>query len=564
MVSSEKQIWHCFGCGLGGDIFKFLMRIENIEFIDALKILAKRANVELTSNKNFEKKESSRKDVLIEMLNLTSKYYNYILLNKDQGKIALNYLTNRGITIQTIEKFKLGFSLNTWDSLYNFLKSKKYKDEDIFLAGLVIRNNSGKYYDRFRNRIMYPIFDLHGETVGFGARILIDNKDEPKYINSPQSEVYDKSNILFGLNFAKDAIKKEKCSVVVEGYMDCISSHQAGISNVVASSGTALTNGQVKILKRFSDTICFSFDQDLAGQNATERGIDIALTNSVDLKIIDLKNTKFKDPDECIKSDPAIWTNAINNSVPYIEYFFSKIKKEYLEFDGNIKPKEVDKLISPFISKLSKIKSDIEKDLWLKNLSRLVGINQEALVKQLHKQEFENANLKKYQNNKENVVDSVLKDEKKDKNLELQEFLISSILNNPKLLPILPKIKIEIFGEGEIKNIVLSLLKCYNEKQENPIQYVLSNNENKDYINYLAMLGEKIFSDHLFSSNDLKRDIKNIIFKLYKNLIDIELKKIKQELSLAEAANDKEKLSILEDQLILKMNELKKIENQQK
>lgn len=559
MVSSDKQIFHCFGCGVGGDIFKFLMKVENIEFIDALKILAKRANVELDSVKNFKKEDKSKKNILVDILNLSARYYNYILLNKEQGKIALDYLLNRGIKKETIEKFKLGVSLNSWNSLFDFLKKKGFKDEDILLAGLIIRNNNGGYYDRFRNRVMYPIFNLYGDVVAFGARILIDNKNEPKYINSPQSEVYDKSNILFGLNFAKDYIKKENCSVVVEGYMDCISSHQAGIQNVVASSGTALTNGQVKLLKRYSNIICFSFDQDLAGQNATERGIDIALANDIDLKIISLKNTKFKDPDECVRNNPEIWVNAIKTSIPYLDFYFDQIYHKYTLMGERISPKEIDKLIDPFIDKLGKIKSDVEKDLWSRKITKLLGIAPDIVLKKINESEKNNKKFINKVVQEDNIVE-----EKKDQGLELQEFLISNVLNNKKLIPILVKLNIEIFTDERIKNIVLTLVKCYNENYDNPIEFLLSNNENKDYINYLLILGEKIVSDQFFSSNDLKRNIKNIIFKLYKNFINQALKKIKYNISLAEAANDKEKLSNLNNELLLRMEELNNLDTSQK
>lgn len=559
MVSSDKQIFHCFGCGAGGDIFKFLMRSENIEFIDALKILAKRANVELEFNKNFKQEDKSRKNTLIEILNLSAKYYNYILLNKSEGKIALDYLLNRSIKKETIDKFKLGFSLNSWDSLFNFLKRKGFKEEDIFLAGLTVKNNNGGYYDRFRNRVMYPIFNLYGDVVAFGARILVDNKNEPKYINSPQSEVYDKSNILFGLNFAKDFIKKEDCSVVVEGYMDCISSHQAGIENVVASSGTALTNGQVKILKRYSNNICFSFDQDLAGQNATERGIDIALANDINLKVISLKETKFKDPDECVRNNPEIWVNAIKTSIPYLDFYFDQIYHKYTLMGERISPKEIDKLIDPFIDKLGKIKSDVEKDLWSRKITKLLGIAPDAVLKKIKESE---KNSKKFIEKIDKIDDKKIVE--KDQNLELQEFLVSNVLNNKKLIPILVKLNPKIFTDERIKNIVQTLTKCYNENNESPIEFLLSNNENKDYINYLLILGEKIVSDQFFSSNDLKRNIKNIILKLYKNFINQELKKIKYNMSLAEAANDKEKLSNLNNELLLRIEELNNLEASKK
>lgn len=562
MVSQTKQIFHCFGCGEGGDIFKFLMKLENIDFKEALNVLAKKSNVELKFNKEDSVKKS-RKEILVEISNLSANYYNYLLTKTDQGKKALEYLKKRGLQDETIQKFKLGYSLNLWNGLYDFLKSKKYSDEDIFLSGLIIKNNSGKYYDRFRGRIMYPIFNISGNTVAFTARQIETNKDEPKYINSPQTEIYDKSSIIFGLNFSKESIRKNDCSIIVEGQMDCISSHQVGSENVVASSGTALTEYHIKTLKRFSNTICFCFDSDVAGQNASERAIDIALENEINLKVISLEKTGYKDPDECIKNDLTKWTNAISEAMPYLEFYFNLLSEK---INNNIsiinKPKEIKDLINPFLIKLSKINSEIEKNIWIKNISKITNIDETIL-----KDELSIIIVKK---NKTTFIPSkkieIKKEEKKLQNEDpirkTEEFLISAILVNQGIVGVLEKINLNIFEHDDIKSIATSIKECYNKKIDNILEHLFANDKkNSDYISYLAMLGEKFFSDRFFSLKDIKKDIKSNIIKLYRNLINKELKEIKHNIEIAEKQNNKEEIIKLQNILIEKLNQFKKISN---
>ncbi len=560
MASQNKQIFHCFGCGEGGDVFKFLMKLENIDFKEALKILAKKANVEL----KFEKEDiiqKTRKELLQEISNLAAQYYNYILTEKEQGKKALEYLKNRGLEEETIVKFKLGYSLNLWNGLYDFLKSKKYNDEDIFLTGLIIKNNSGKYYDRFRGRIMYPIFNISGNIVAFTARQIDNNKDEPKYINSPQTELYDKSSVIFGLNFAKESIRRNDCSIVVEGQMDCISCHQVGSENVVASSGTALTEIHIKTLKRFSNTICFCFDSDLAGQNAAERAIDAALENEINLKVISLENTGYKDPDECIKNDLEKWTNAISEATPYLEYYFNKLH-EKINQDSLIssKPKEIKDLITPFLVKLSKINSQIEKNVWIKNLSKITDLDERTLKEELLIIQNKNNKATFTPSKKIEIKKEESKIKEDDPIRKTEEFLISAILVNQNFIEILEKINLDIFEHEDIKSIATNIKACYNNKIDNILEYLFANDsKNSDYISYLTMLGEKFFSDQFFSLKDIKKDIKSNILKLYKNLINKELKQIKRNIEIAEKENNKEEIIKLQNILIDKLNQFKKI-----
>ena len=278
VVSPERQIWRCFGCGKGGDVFSFVMEIEGLNFIEALRQLAPKAGVQLRS---YNPQETSRRNRLLDAADLAAKYYHKVLLETPEAAGARQYLQQRGLKPETIAEWQIGYSRESWDDLFNFLKAKGFSEQEIFLAGLSVKKEQGVgYYNRFRGRIMFPINDAAGNPVGFSARVSPEREATErmgKYINSPQTQIYDKSKILFGLDKAKNFIREAETAMVVEGQMDALSSHQAGFKNAVASSGTALSGDQIKLLKRYADNVLFAFDVDTAGQIAAERGIEQAL-----------------------------------------------------------------------------------------------------------------------------------------------------------------------------------------------------------------------------------------------------------------------------------------------
>lgn len=331
VISPDKQIWHCFGCSRGGDIFSFVMEKEGLNFIEALRLLAVKAGVTL---RNESATDNSKRNRLLDIMELAGKYYAHIL-SSSTGQVAKEYLLKRGLTEETINDWQLGYSLDAWSSLYEFLLSrpklgKKYTDEEIAAAGLTIRkekniSNGRQYYDRFRDRIMFPIWDVNGSLVAFTARVNPTKEQTEKmgkYINSPQSEIYDKSRILFGLNKAKETIRKSDLAIVVEGQMDAISCYNHGFKNVVASSGTALTAEQVTLIKRFTNNIALAFDMDAAGQTAADRGIKEVLAQGMNIKIITLPHGK--DPDDCLRQNPEDFRQAVENAQPMLEYYFQK------------------------------------------------------------------------------------------------------------------------------------------------------------------------------------------------------------------------------------------------
>lgn len=380
IVSPQKQIWRCFGCNEGGDIFSFLEKIEGVSFGEALKILANKAGVTLVS-RVVNKELDSHKERLYVLCDLTARYFHKVLLESSQAEVARNYLKDRDVSDKIIMDFKIGYSVDSWDNLVSFLKKKGFSDKEIFSAGLSVQKNRGAgFYDRFRGRIMFPIGDIYGRTVGFGGRIMGSASDTAKYINSPQGEIYNKSIILYGLNVAKDQIKKEDLCILVEGYMDVVPSHQVGVKNVVSISGTALTTEQIKLIKRFTANIALALDMDSAGQTAAERSIDVAMQEGMEIRVITLPFGK--DPGECIKNNPEHWIKAIKEAKSVMDYFFGRIlTNQVLD-----KPEDKKKAVQYLLKKISKLSSKIDQDYWLKKLSNKVSISENILWEEMKRQ----------------------------------------------------------------------------------------------------------------------------------------------------------------------------------
>ena len=328
-VSQDKQIYKCFGCGEAGNVITFVMKSRKLDFIEALKILADRANIPLNLENKENSAAASKKELMYKINTEAARFYFSNLFN---DKEAMSYFQNRGLSIKTIRSFGLGFSKNQWNNLMNFLKRKGYKEEILESLGLIIKSEKkGNYYDRFRNRVMFPVFDFRGRIIGFGGRVLDDSK--PKYLNSPDSLIFSKGTNLYGLNFAiKDGLP-ERYFVIVEGYMDCISLHQHGIKNAVASLGTALTINQARLMKRYADKVIISYDADVAGQNATLRGLEVLKNAGFDVRVLTVP--QGKDPDEYIRSNgKEAFMNLIEGALPLIEYRLKKVK-EGINFSNN-------------------------------------------------------------------------------------------------------------------------------------------------------------------------------------------------------------------------------------
>ncbi len=491
MVSPEKQIWHCFGCGKGGDIFTFIMEIEGISFVEAIRLLAQKAGVVL---RRSDPKLASQRNRLLDLLDITAKFYQKILLASPKAEPIRSYLTKRGLNEETINTWQIGYSLPDWDSTVNFLKSKGFGENEIFLAGLSVkRQDSSRFYDRFRGRIMFPISDINGSIVGFSARVspafaeastdappspkATDGHSEAladksvgkpgretqeklaKYINSPQTMIYDKSKILFGLDKARLSIKQQDAGILVEGQMDAITAHQHGFTNVVATSGTALTASQVALLKRYSTNLLLAFDMDRAGDLAAERGIAQAMQAEMNIKVIEL--SEGKDPDEAIRQNPDNWIKAVNNAKPMMQYLFDKT---FVKFN----PENIDgqrQALKILIPQLVKLNNKIERDFWLKKLCQITEVEENFLREELIKQEKrikqENPSFKINPAEDEKLLSKQTREEM------LSELLLALILKFPSHLEYVfshlsPE---QLFGEI-CQTIYKSLIIYYNKNRE--------------------------------------------------------------------------------------------------
>ena len=379
VVSPERQIWHCFGqCGEGGDIFGFLMKIENLDFGEAVRELAKKAGVKLT---RYQPSEDERnKQLLYEINHLATEFYHFLLLNHPSGKKALDYILGRGIKKDSLLLFKIGFAPDSWQSLQAFLVGKKgYKVQDLERVGLVIKTQKGDFYDRFRGRLMFPLKDYHGNIRGFAGRLLDPQAKEAKYVNTPETFIYHKSELLFGSSEAKEEIKKKDQAVLVEGELDMISSFQAGVKNVLAIKGSALSEPQVKLISRFTQNLVFALDQDLAGDQAARRGIETAEAGRMMIRVVESK--EGKDPDEIAQKNPTLWRELVQKAVPVYDYLLDSAFKR---FDSQtIEGKR--KISGEFILALTKISNEIVRDHYVRELANRLQVGEEAILKEIGK-----------------------------------------------------------------------------------------------------------------------------------------------------------------------------------
>ena len=535
-VSPARQIWHCFGsCGSGGDIFSFVMKIEGVEFGDALRILAQKAGVELVRQDPKIKTERQR---LFEICELACQFFQAYLEKSDSGKEVKKYLQERGFSEETIKKWRVGYSPDSWQGLSDFLVGKGFKREEAASAGLALKSEKGgDFYDRFRARIMFPIFSISSQTVGFGGRVFKnlkrpDGQDEAKYINTPNTLIYDKSRILYGLNKAGIEARKKDFIILVEGYVDAIMVNQAGFENVAATSGTALTNFQLEILKRYSDNLFTAFDMDVAGDSATKRGIDLAQAFGFNIKIItmpenpDTPGILFKDPADVVAKDPKILEERIEKAKTIHDFYFdsalSKFDKSSVEGKNKIS-----KFLLPVIKK---IPNKIEQSLWVKTLSGLLGVKEEDIFEELKKLRSESFEPTFFP--KEILKKSAL-EPKTRKNI-LEEYLSLLALKSPKAVQSLNEEHLNVFSPKFTQ--IINYIKNNFSFSENAEKELI------DAINCLVLKSEILELD---AGLDIETEF-NCCFKEVKILeIKNKLDKICQQIKTAEQEKNSQKLQEL-------------------
>lgn len=483
-VSPDKQIFHCFGCGVGGNVFHFLSKIENIGFKEALEMLANRANITLpTLDNDQDNKIAHLKSRVYEINKQTAQFYHENLY-KPTAKIAQEYIKKRKLDNNTLRTFLIGYS-GTFNELYKTLKKQGFTDEEILASSLVNKNEKGEFIDRFRRRLMFPIQDERGRVIAFGGRILEDNKIQnvksPKYINSSENIVYSKGRHLFGLY----AAKKQKIDkiLIVEGYMDAISLHQRGITNVVASLGTALTEAQGRLLRNNSQQVIIGYDSDGAGQAATLRGLEILQNLGCDIRILQLEGAK--DPDEYIlKYGPERLQKCMDNAISLVEYKV-KILKNKLDLNH---PNDKIKFLTEIAKELAKIKSDIEKEVYVDKIALDYKISKEAIYAEINKLLYgKNQNEKILQ--KKNAVNHELKPQLKlnnDSVSKKESMIIYLLINYPQesYNKLKRKISYEDIKNERNKQIIKKL---YEELEKgNSINNVLNLFQDEEIINYLT------------------------------------------------------------------------------
>ena len=432
MVSPELGMFKCFGCGVGGDLFEFIQQIEGVDFSEALKILGDKAGVEVKSSKKDQAAAAaeSLRDRLVAINALATEFYHYILTKHQIGKKALNYLHKRGIADKTIKDFKLGYAPNSWQSVGDFLVKRGKRLEDVLAVGLVIRGDSGRTHDRFRGRIMIPFINLLGEVVGFTGREIVGG--EPKYLNSPESSLFTKSNFLFGLNASRLEIKKAEQAVLVEGHFDFLAPYQAGFKNLVAAGGTALTLGQLNLLKRYTKNINLCFDGDKAGDLAMRRAINLAERLGFNVRLVILP-PEFKDPDECVQKDPEAFAKAIKSPLNAYDFYLQSAAKR-LDLTDVVGKKEAGAFLLPL---LREIANPIEQSHYLQKVAEMLAVSVEVVTKSMRtavpEREFETA-----------------QEEKVITGLPREDLLLSLLLKSPinDVLPILDELAKKDFSGG--------------------------------------------------------------------------------------------------------------------
>jgi len=515
-VSPSRQTFHCFGCNAGGDMFTFVEDIEGIDFSGALKVLAGRAGVEL---KRIDPKMRTERDGLFRLTNAASGFFEKNLKESDEAK---TYLKERGINEDTIKEFRLGFAKNKWRDLFDEFTQKKVPEKAMEKVGLVIASDKGGYYDRFRGRIMFPIADSSGRVAGFSGRILpvYENSSkemQAKYINSPETILFDKSRILYGFDKAKLAIRKAGMCVVVEGQMDLVMSHQAGIEHAVAVSGTALSVDHLRLIKRLADRIVFAFDADQAGILAAKRGVDLALANGFDVRVAAIP--EGLDPADLIKQDSKRWEDLINGSVHIVDFLLEVTLKH--KKDPQSVHAEISSVVLPYIAQIA---NNMERAHFVRKIAEKLNIKEDAIWGELEKH--------------------IIKTETPENNLQTE-----SLSNNTKVHTLCNKIKEKISSiliwQESIENPAIDCVK-YRKQFKNIVgenEFSLIQNMPEEKKKELLFEAEVYYED----AENLESEIKELLINLEREILKEEFEKAMFSLKEAEEKGDeKASASILE------------------
>lgn len=531
MVSPEKQIAYCFGCHKGGDIINFIQEVEGVEFKDAIKILADKAGIDISEHQ-FTGEASHSKSEKSEIYDMHGKalaFYEDQLWNTEKGAKVLEYLRGRRLKDETIRNFHFGLAPDSFDKTHLHLVKAGYSRKMVALAGLAIAKNtqSDNIYDRFRARLIIPIYDSLGRIVGFGGRAL-KKDDQPKYLNSPDSPIYSKSEVLYGYNFAKDSIKKEEKVILVEGYFDVIMSHQAGISNVVATSGTALTSQQVKLIKRFTKNMIFSFDTDKAGREAAKRGFELAQKEAMNVQVI--TGLAAKDPADFIKEKPEEWSSLVDKAVPFMQFCIDDVVEENDSKSLQGK-KQILSTMMPFFRILT---SSFEKDYFVRELAQKLDIKEVVIYDELKNRKSHEFTPRT--KTEESQVQGKVQESQKIHSLDL---LLGLIFEYPTLLEEQLNLIPEKMLEEHEKSIYKGIKDNYNSLRTEGKRKEFLACLDQDIQQRLEMIS--LFVDELYGSYSeemIQSEAKKMLDKVVKRLLNLQKRNISVQIRIAEKEGD--------------------------
>ena len=521
MISPQKQIFHCFGCGEGGGIIQFLMLYEKVSFVEAIEILANRAGLNIP----YEQQEKNKiKTILYEAVTEAMSFFNKYLVQEATSKPVLKYLAQRGVGEKTIAQFKLGYAPGN-NTLLGHLRKKKFSLEVLEKASLVISQRSG-FKDLFRERIVFPIFDVRSRPIGFGARLWKDIPNAPKYINSLENPLYSKRNQLFGLNFAKDDIIKSDAVIVVEGYLDMITPFMRGVRNIVASSGTALTLEQIKYIRRYTSNVTLVFDSDKAGEMATMRALDLLLENELKVKIAKLP--AGLDPDSLVrKKGKEIFLQAIEEAQDFFDYKMDVLRKVYdLEsIEGKTK------IAQEILTSLQKLKSEITKHEYIKKLSDRLGVKEEILIAELGKLNTA-PKARDWQDPQERL-------NPKEPLSITEKALLKFMASNRQAFSVIKKnVKEDDFASGLARK-TFSYLSLNVEKISNQPQQLLAMIEDKEISKFICAI---IMDDHIPLEKEF---LKSALLKVRQRRTKLFRNQLREKIRQAEQDGDRQKLKVL-------------------
>lgn len=532
MVNRARQSWHCFGCDKGGDMISFVMEIEGMEFIDALEHLAVKAGVTLPK---FNKEEIGEKKSLQQINEYICKLLQHTLVTSPEAKIARDYIKQRGIDDLTADLWRLGYTPADWKQFEPKFKEKGITPMDLIKVGIANKKDDrpGIYY-RFRGRLMFPIADVFGNIVGFTGRILTDEKTA-KYINTPETVLYKKSQVLYGLDKAKGDIKRDDLAIIVEGNMDALTSHQFDVKNVVASSGTALTPEQLNLIKRYTKNIAIAFDTDSAGLNATLRGMDLARQMDFSIKVIRYDQNTAKDPDELIRKDISAWKDSIRKAKPIMEWIYQHAFEQF-----NESTPEGKKQIAEFVlNECKHIPHPVERDAWIAKLAKDLDISPDALRLALSKTSNKSINpSSSYQKTEPDMSENPLnKGKNPTQNIQtLEERWLSAIIKKPELFH---EVTFQWTHPPHAK-----LYNCFKSKYNSSVQTISqSDEETEKLLDYLTIFADREFEN--LNTEELVREFTHTESRLIEKQNLHSRKELESQMREAERKGDTERIQEL-------------------